>query len=67
MKLTLGLCNFPLLLFEELKKDLAPYECKVLIQGLDVEVVFTGDFQSCNEVIEIVQSYNLKPPVESAD
>lgn len=61
MNLALGLPDFPLLLIDELKDRLKPFNCTVRQVDFDVQVYCEGSLQTCAEVIAIVQDYNFRP------
>ena len=60
MKLSILIANYPLLLLDLMKEELAKYtECEVLVLGCDVKIMCQADVVKCMEVIAIADKYNF--------
>ena len=61
MKMSITICDFPMLLLETMKLELCKYTtCEVTQLGPDVNIVCTADVVKCMEVVAIADKYNFK-------
>lgn len=61
MKMSITICDFPMLLLETMKRELCKYTtCEVTQLGPDVNITCKADIVKCMEVIAIADKYNFK-------